>query len=221
MAKALSLPFVSGNVSFYNESIKTAVPPTPEIVGIGIVPDIRKCITSSIKEQGNSLYLIGKSTEKEMGGSEYYRILKREGGTIPRTDARLLKTCIDGILTTIEKEYITSCHDLSEGGLGICLSEMIIGGDIGGTIDLSKMNAPLRSDIKFFSETNTRWIVEVKKHKESDFKHLFNKKQVPHIHIGKTGGDTLTIREKNTSLATLEINDLRVYWKNPLWDVMG
>ena len=40
MARGLKLPFMSGNVSFYNESVKTAVPPTPEIMGIGIVKDI-------------------------------------------------------------------------------------------------------------------------------------------------------------------------------------
>ena len=105
-AKDLKLPFISGNVSFYNESVKTAVPPTPEILGIGIVIDIRKCVTSDFKKDGNPVYLAGKETKKEMGGSEYYKILDLDGGIVPKTDTKLLKNCMDGILTAIEKEYV-------------------------------------------------------------------------------------------------------------------
>ena len=106
MARQLGLPFLSGNVSFYNESIKTAVPPTPEIMGIGIIDDIRKSVTSDFKDIGNLIYLVGKTTEKEMGGSEYYDILGIHGGNVPRTDSKILRNCIDGILSSIEKKYI-------------------------------------------------------------------------------------------------------------------
>ena len=84
-ARELKLPFVSGNVSFYNESVKTAVPPTPEILGIGIVKDIRKCVTADFKSEGNLIYILGKETEKEMGGSEYYNSLNLEGGSVPKS----------------------------------------------------------------------------------------------------------------------------------------
>ncbi|GAG32487.1 unnamed protein product, partial [marine sediment metagenome] len=87
VARALRLPFVSGNVSFYNESVKTAVPPTPGLLGIGIVDDIRTCVTVDFKHEGNPVYLVGKQTEKELGGSEYYKTLGMDGGVVPRTDA--------------------------------------------------------------------------------------------------------------------------------------
>ena len=117
-------PFLSGNVSFYNESVKTAVPPTPQLVGIGIVKDIRKCVTSDFKQIGNPIYLVGGETKKEMGGSEYYKAIGIDGGVVPKSDITLLIKCMKGILSVIDKELIASCHDVSEGGIGVCLSEI-------------------------------------------------------------------------------------------------
>ena len=221
MARELKLPFVSGNVSFYNESPKAAVPPTPELVGVGLVSDIRKCITTDFKKENNPLYLVGNQTEKELGGSEYYKIMGVEGGSVPKTDINVLKHCMNGLLATIGKEYISSCHDVSEGGVGVCLSEMAIGGDIGAVVDTSKISDDLRDDFKLFSESNTRWIVEVKKEKQNDFEKTLKKEDVSFIKIGKTNGKQLIINNGKTTLINLDITNIRDIWKNAIWDIMG
>jgi phosphoribosylformylglycinamidine synthase len=221
MAKPLHMPFASGNVSFYNESIATSVPPTPELMGIGIVPDIRKCVTVDFKEKGNPIYLVGKATEKEMGGSEYYKMQGVGGGKVPRTDVELLKKCIDGILSAIDKAYIASCHDISEGGIAVCIAEMAIGGDIGVAIDISKIGNDLRTDFKLFSESNTRWIIEVKKEKQKDFEKLLDKKNTPFVQIGETDGKNLVIKDNKKIIIDLDVKILRGCWKNPIWDIMG
>jgi len=195
MARELHLPFLSGNVSFYNESTTNAVPPTPQLLGIGIVKDIRKCVTTDLKTPGNLLYLIGKKTEKEMAGSEYYNILGMNGESIPVVDTKILKTCIKGILSVIDRGYIASCHDISEGGLGVCLSEMSIGGNVGASVDISDVGIGLRTDFKLFSESNTRWIIEVKKEKIKEFEELLKKNTTPFVQIGKVQGDALKIRD--------------------------
>jgi phosphoribosylformylglycinamidine synthase len=220
-ARALKLPFMSGNVSFYNESIKTSVPPTPEIMGIGIVPDIRKCITSDFKSKENPIYIIGKETEKEMGGSEYYSIIKKEGGTVPKTDTKVLKNCMNSILSLIQKGLILSCHDVSEGGIGVCITEMAIGGDIGATVDISKIGNGLRSDFKLFSESNTRWILEVKKEKQKDFEKYLKNKVIPYKKIGKIIDDSLIIKDNKELIINLKIQDIRNHWKNAIWKTMG
>lgn len=221
MARKLGLPFVSGNVSFYNESLKTAVPPTPEIVGIGIVPDIRKCVTTDFKQEGNVVYLVGRQTERELGGSEYYGIMGVEGGRVPRTEGNLLKKCMDGVLTVIEKGCVASCHDISEGGLGVCISEMAIGGDIGAILDVSDVNKNLRSDFKMFSESNTRWIVEVKKTGEKEFEQSMKKAGAPFIKIGKTEGKNVVFIDQGDTVIDQKITVLRDIWKNTLWEIMG
>jgi phosphoribosylformylglycinamidine synthase len=209
-ARDLKLPYMSGNVSFYNESINTAVPPTPEIMGVGIVKDIRKCITTDLKKEGNPVYLVGKETEREMGGSEYYNILKKGGGIVPRCNTKIL-----------EKKYINSCHDVSEGGIGVCISEMAIGGDIGVELNISHFGDVLRSDFKLFSESNTRWIVEVKVDKQKDFEKLLIQKNTPFIHLGKINGKKLLIKDKNEELINIDISVLRKIWKNAIWNIMG
>jgi len=220
-ARDLKLPFISGNVSFYNESVKTAVPPTPEIVGVGIVPDIKKCITTDFKIEGNPVYLVGKETEKEMGGSEYYNAMGVEGGTVPKTDVKILKNCMKGILSAVDNRYIASCHDVSEGGIGVCLSEMCIGGDMGATVDVTDVGKGLRSDIKLFSESNTRWIVEVYRDKQKDFEKLLKKNKASFIYIGFTNGSNLVIKEHKETVIDLDVKVLRDTWRKPIWDVMG
>jgi len=221
IGRALDLPYVSGNVSFYNESVKTAVPPTPEIFAVGIVDDIRTCITSDLKAEGNLIYLVGKSTEKELGGSEYYHMMNIEGGVVPKTDPEMLKRCMKGLLACMKKQYITACHDLSEGGLGVCLAEMAIGGDLGASVDISAIDKNLRSDVKLFSESNTRWVVEVKEEKQTLFEKQLKNDHVCFILLGKTKGDHLMIKVEGKTIISLSVAVMRECWSKPIWDFMG
>ncbi len=220
-ARAVKLPFVSGNVSFYNESVKTAVPPTPQIMGIGIVKDIRKCVTADLKAEGDPLYLVGKETKKELGGSEYYALMKVDGGNVPKTDFALLKNCIKGLLAVIEQGHLASCHDVSEGGIAVCLAEMVMGGNIGVAVDLTGVGDNLRTDIKLFSESNTRWIVEVKKEKQNEFEELLKKNNTPFLKFGETKAKNLVIKDSEKTLVDLKVNVLRNIWKNAIWNIMG
>jgi phosphoribosylformylglycinamidine synthase subunit PurL len=221
IGRALDLPYVSGNVSFYNESVKTAVPPTPEIFAVGIVDDIRTCITSDFKIVGNLVYLLGNQTEKELGGSEYYQMMKIEGGFVPKTDPEVLRHCMKGLLAVIKKKYVAACHDLSEGGLGACLAEMAIGGDMGAAIDVSAVGKGLRSDFKMFSESNTRWVVEVKKENQTEFEKQLEKDHVGFILLGKTKGDRLIIKDDAKTVVDLSVDVLRDCWRKPIWRFMG
>jgi phosphoribosylformylglycinamidine synthase len=221
MGRALDLPYVSGNVSLYNESTKTAVPPTPEIFGVGIVEDIRTCVTSDFKTEGNLVYLVGKQTEKELGGSEYYKHMKVEGGTVPKTDPVILQHCMKGLLACMKKKYVAACHDVSEGGIAVCLTEMAIGGDRGATIDVSEICNEQRNDFKLFSESNTRWIVEVKKDKQTEFEKLLKKEHVTFTLLGKTKGKHLVIQDKKKTVIDLGVDVLRECWRKPIWNFMG
>ncbi len=220
MAKHLNLPFISGNVSFYNESPKASVPPTPQIVGIGITKDIRKCVSSYFKGENNNLYLIG-ITHRELGGSEYYKMMGIKNGDIPKVDVNLLKNCIKGLLISNEKGYISSCHDISEGGLAICLSEMSIGGDLGAIIDISDINKNLRDDFVLFSESNTRWIAEIISENSNNFENILNKFNIPFINLGKTIGKNLIIKNKSNIIIDQKVEDIRNKWKRSISNIMG
>ena len=98
---------------------------------------------------------------------------------------------------------------------------MAIGGDVGAEVDLSQINPELRSDFKLFSESNTRWIIEVKNEKHKEFEDLMKKYCTPFIKIGSTKGKSIIINDKNKEVVNLSLNDIRVQWKEPIWSLMG
>ncbi len=148
-------------------------------------------------------------------------MMKIEGGVVPKTDPEILRHCMKGLLACMKKKYIAACHDLSEGGLGACLAEMAIGGDIGATIDVSEVNKELRTDFKVFSESNTRWVVEVKKEAQTEFEKQLKKDNVSFILLGKTKGDHLIIKDDGKTVVDLSVDVLRECWRKPIWDFMG
>lgn len=216
-AKHLKVPFVSGNVSLYNETAKGAIPPTPTIMGVGIAKDIRKCVTVDFKSQENPVYLVGE-TLSELGGSAYLEIVGGSSPHIPKVNFDRLKASIDALLEAITSGLVAACHDLSDGGLAVCAAEMCLGGDIGLSLDTLPVGSKdMRTDFKLFSESATRWLVEVKKGQEEAFAVLFANAQVPVALVGHTGGSVLSI----DSSISIPLEELRSSWEAPIHVHMG
>ncbi len=209
MAKALGIPFVSGNVSFYNETPAGSIPPTPVVLGVGIVDDVRHVVSSDLKEEGNVLCLIGE-TNLELGGSEYLRILGVDRGIVPRTDPHRLRSLMRQVLSGIRSGVIVSCHDLSEGGLGVAISEMMIGGGIGATVDLTDTGS-IRPDYFLFSESNSRWVVEIRRDDLDGFVARTGAKV-----IGEVGGSGLVIKHGRRRLIDLGLDEMIDAWSQPV-----
>ena len=209
-ARQLGIPIPSGNVSFYNESPLGAVPPTPVVMGVGIVEDFRTCVTSDLKSAGNALYLVGE-TRAEMGGSEYFRAFGGSSATAPDVDVTALRGGMEGILAAIREGRVAACHDLSQGGLAVAAAEMCLGGDVGATLELAQ-NDDLRFDFLLFSETNARWLVEVRRGHEEAFASDFH---VPVHRVGTVGGGTLHVRRGRESLE-VPVGEMRDVWSNAL-----
>ncbi len=215
--KDLLVSFSSGNVSLYNESMIGSCPPTPTIVGIGIIEDINKKITSNLKKEGNSLYIIGK-TEREFGGSLYYRILGIDGGIAPKMDPQNLLNYSKTLLNSMENGITVSCHDISEGGIAVAVAEMTFGSDYGVELELPNIKT-MRPDEFIFSESNSRWVVEVSNDKE--FESLLNKNKVPFMKIGKIKGSKFLLKQNGIKIIDITVDKLRDKWKNAIWERMG
>jgi len=143
------------------------------------------------------------------------------GGTVPKTDVKVLNNCMKSILGAISKGFISACHDISEGGLGVCLSEMCIGGDLGADINIGDVGGDLRSDIKLFSESNTRWIVEVKKTYKKDFEKLLKTRKTPFVYLGEVKNNVLVVKDNKKKIIDLKVDILRDHWSKTIWDFMG
>jgi phosphoribosylformylglycinamidine synthase len=215
VAKDLNIPTPSGNVSFYNEAPSGAVLPTPTLLGCGIVRDIRKCATSDFKQEGNTVAIIG-ATKPEMGASEYYRLTRSHSTKVPDVDVAALRAGMEVVIGGIDRSAIVACHDISDGGLAVALAEMCIGGDVGAEIDLSGMEK-LRSDARLFSESNSRWVVELRKGKE---KQLPKDRKARVVKLGTVGGHSLRISANRTLIDT-EIDKLAESFNGTLWRLVG
>ncbi len=209
IAKVYQTPFISGKDSLYNESVLGPVTPSLLITALGIIPDVRKAISSDLKKPGNLIYIVGK-TYAELGGSEYFRLHGAMGNSVPKVNAAEAKKIFDGITAAIDAGYVRACHDLSEGGLAVAAAEMVMGSKYGMEIDIS--NIPQenvnRNDFILFSESNSRFLVEVKESYKEAFEKLM--KGAVYANIGH-------VIEENSlkigNLISVNVEELRKYWK--------
>jgi phosphoribosylformylglycinamidine synthase len=215
VASALNLAIPSGNVSFYNEASIGACLPTATVLGVGLVPDVRKCVTTDLKEEGNLIYVVGE-TKQEMAGSAFFRRLGGKGGVVPGVTPPLLSQGISSLNECMERSLLRSCHDLSDGGLAVALAEMCIGGDIGVNANLEPMGK-FSAAVKMFSESNSRWLVEVNRNREQEF---LQRMKSPLARIGTVGGKMLVIEDSDV-LVDVEVSALRKAWSEPLWKMLG
>lgn len=217
LATALGTPFISGKDSLYNESPFGPVMPSLLITAIGIIPDVRKIVSMNLKAADNQLYLVGV-TRPELGGSEYYRLHNVLGNRIPSVDSIAMKNQMKAITKAIDQQLIVACHDLSEGGLGIAAAEMTLAGDFGMTLDLSKIaNVDCsRDDTLLFSETNSRFLMEVPDHATTQFEDCV--KKCVYSQIGQVTSDSrLMIHGRTkTHLIDIEATKLRTAWAGGL-----
>ncbi|MEM4699891.1 MAG: phosphoribosylformylglycinamidine synthase subunit PurL [Candidatus Nezhaarchaeales archaeon] len=184
-AKSFGAPFISGKDSLYNESPLGPVTPTLLITALGIVPDVRKAVTSDLKRPGDALFIVGL-TRAELGGSEYYALRGLLGSSVPKVYMPTAKQIVDRLVEAIDRGLLRACHDLSEGGLGVAAAEMAIGGGLGVELHLSKVpraRGLRRDDFILFSESNTRFLVEVEEGAAEEFSALF--RGLPHAEVGR------------------------------------
>jgi len=218
VAKGFGTPFISGKDSLYNESPLGPVTPTLLITAIGIVPDVRKTATMELKQPGNLIYAVGQ-TLPELGGSEYYRLKGFIGRSVPRVYVKQVKKIIDSIVAAIDAGYVRACHDLSEGGLAVATAEMAFTGGYGVDLWLKKVPRPrglTRNDFILFSESNSRFLVEVDEKHQYAFEELV--KGVPFALVGVVEkAPYVTIHGVNDKkLVEVDSAALRKAWKSPL-----
>jgi phosphoribosylformylglycinamidine synthase len=182
--KAFGTPFISGKDSLYNESPLGPVTPTLLITGLGLIPDIRKAITLDFKTPDNPVYIIGR-TYPELGGSHFCLVQNILGRFVPQVRFNEAHMIMSSVTKVIDSGFVRACHDLSEGGLAVAAAEMSFTGGLGFEMDLRNIphgRGSWRNDIALFSESNSRFLIEVNRDDEDSFvKYL---ERVPYAKIG-------------------------------------
>jgi phosphoribosylformylglycinamidine synthase len=136
-ALAYGVPFISGKDSLHNQFTNQEtggiirIPRTLLISAIGVIDDVRKCVTMDLKKPGNSVHVIGARPHASLA----------ELAAVHRVVAELIGSGL-----------ILSCHDCSDGGVAVAAAEMCIASGLGVECDLSP---------KSFDELLATYLVEV------------------------------------------------------------
>lgn len=225
IAKAYGVPFISGKDSLNNEYATgketISIPPTLLISAISVMDTIEKAITMDLKRPGNTVYMVGLTFD-ELGGSQYYKLRGAVGNDVPRVDPVNGKKLMTSLSKAMSKGLVRSCHDCSDGGMAVALAEMAFAGGLGMEINLDPYAMPigqdlLLNDVMLFSESNTRFIVEVADEK----KFLAAMKNIPVWKLGTVRKDTSFIihdREGKPAIKT-NIQKLKAAWQSAFKDM--
>ncbi len=217
---ALETPVTGGNVSFYNESPKSAVFPTPTIGMLGLIEDIQNVVSAGFKTAGDAIILLTAYTSDNaldgLGGSEYLALLNdgKALGDAPHCDLEGEKNLIATLLDLAERNVLVSAHDTSEGGLAVAIAESCFINGIGAQITPP---AHTRNDQLLFGEMQGRAILSVKKENVDAVKQIAAKNNVKAEEIGVTGGTGFVIE----GLIDASIADLREGYSRTLSDAMA
>jgi phosphoribosylformylglycinamidine synthase len=211
--KFFNIAVVSGNVSFYNESPKSVINPTPTIGMIGIINDVNKACSQNFKQEGEVIILLGYCRE-ELGASEYLQeIYNLTKGNVPKLDLELEKAIQKTALEAIEKGLANSAHDCSEGGLAVTLAECCVSNKdnmIGAIID--NLNYDMRADALLFGESQSRIILSCNRGTVKEIEKIARKNKAPCRIIGITKGLEFKILEGKRELINLPLEYLLKEW---------
>jgi phosphoribosylformylglycinamidine synthase len=213
-AVTFKTPFISGKDSLYNESPLGPVTPTLLITALGIIPDVRLAVSMDVKAPDNSIYVVGQ-TFKELGGSEYYKLKGFIGKSVPKVRSSHARKTFRAVTRAIDLGLVKACHDLSEGGLAVAAAEMAFAGGYGMELHLQKV--PIRNvnrnDFVLFSESNSRFLVEVSQEAKEEFEALMKGKV--YAEIGRvTKTPRLCIYGLNGEVVVnASLSDLLASWK--------
>ena len=187
--RAFDYPVVSGNVSLYNETNGQAIPPTPAVGGVGLIPDLEQFKTLSGAKDGDTLVLIG-AHEGWLGSSIYMReILRREDGAPPPVDLEAEKRNGDYVRKLIRMRRVNAVHDCSDGGLAITACEMAFASNLG--VSLSANNA-LPTHAWLFGEDQGRYLLAVEPNSVNPVISTAQSKGIPAQVVGTVGGERIS-----------------------------
>ncbi len=235
MCLAYEIPLLSGKDSMYvdghlsgpyGETRKVSGPETMQFSATSVVNDIMKCTTMDAKVPGDLVYLVGM-TLNELGGSEYYEHLGYTGLNVPEVLPNRFLLHYRALAHAIERERVASAHGIYRGGLAVHLAMVAMGGDMGITVDLSRVpcdpnRGPVdRNDVVLFSESAGRFIVTVAPDDKNEFEKMSEALDI--ACIGKVTGekDPFVVKGlKGEDLIKMPIKELKAAWKGPFGDLI-
>ncbi len=208
----LGIPVTGGNVSLYNQTGTTAILPTPVVAVLGVVDDVRRRTPTGFPADGDVIVHLGQ-TREELSGSEWAHVVHGHlGGLPPQVDLRDEANLGRLLVEAARGGYVTSAHDMSEGGLAQALVESCLRHGVGATVSL--LGDPF---VGLFSESAARAIVTVHPDRFDGLMTMAASLGVPAGEIGRTGGSALVVTDR----FEIPLDELGAAWRGTLPAALG
>lgn len=202
----LNTPVTGGNVSFYNENPESAVFPTPTIGMLGLIDDVdTQLMTAGFKEEDDVIFYIG-ADRKGLGGSEYLSAVHNlTEGDAPEFNLDFEAKLQEVLLEAIHSGKLNAAHDVSDGGLLVCLAEMAIFSGFGANVDLTVLGSDVIE--VSFSEAQSGVVITVSKDKAEQTAKFFESREIPVHRIGSVKGEVFEWAG-NVKLSVKQLTDI-------------
>jgi phosphoribosylformylglycinamidine synthase len=223
--RVFETPVTGGNVSLYNETLGTAIPPTPTIGMVGLLDDVDRRLGMGFDAGGLAVVLLGPTGDGRLGGSDYLKVIHAfEGSAPPSIDLELEKRLIDLLLDLNDRRLLRSAHDVSDGGLAVCLAESCFG--VGGTpvgTSVTLPASPGRLDARLFGEAPSRVVVSCAEQDVETLLAAAGSARIPALRLGTTGGDRLVINAADGAAPLIDepVAALADLWNNAIDRIMS
>lgn len=202
----LGIPIVSGNVSLYNETRGTSIPPSALIAVFGRVDEVVDVPRLAFQKAGETIFLLGKRSNN-LGGSEFMKACKKEDTRIPKVDLDALKNWTSKLRKLAQENIITTAHPVQLGGVVTALAKSCMKGSLGAEINIPTGNIPQF----LFSEDLGVIIATVDPEK---IKSAFEDQA---IELGKvTKGTDLSIQAGEESILEKDLEEVKKGWEDKL-----
>ena len=214
--RKLNTPVTGGNVSFYNENPESAIFPTPIIGMLGVIEDVEKHkMSPSFKNEDDIILYVG-SPRIGLGGTEYLKVIHGlTTGDAPVLDLDVELKVQQVVLQAITSGLVTAAHDVSDGGLAVCIAEMGIFSLLGAQIDLSILSGSVHEI--WFSEAQSGIVLTCQPNqKETLIKHLVQG-GVEVVQIGTVQGDALMFE----GVGSVSLDHLHSIYESAIPEVMS
>ena len=214
---AYDIPLISGKDSMKNDykigETKISIPPTVLFTAAAVVDDVTRAVSMDVKAAGDIVYVLGE-THAEMGGSEFLALHGQLGFTVPRVEPKKARALYERLGECIAQGLVASCHDCSDGGLGVALAESAFAGGFGMDLDLRPLGVE-NDVVALFSESQSRFLVTVTPGNQSAFEAVVG--DSPVYRIGAvTAGPSLKVAGNGGVLMDVPLAELKEAWQAPL-----
>jgi phosphoribosylformylglycinamidine synthase len=211
--RALGIPVVGGNVSFYNESRGRDIDPTPIVGVIGLIDELTSVPPGPELQHGDAIVLLGH-TEAELGGSEWATQHDLRGGIPPAADLDVAAALHDFVRGVVDAREVHGVHDVSDGGLAVALAEMAVAGGCGFEVSLASELVPA---LAWFSESTSRVVLAVPERELAAVMKAAVDAGVPAADIGTAAGESL----RAAGAFAVSLDEADRTWTNGLPAALG